>query len=554
MMCRSELCKAAPLFLFICWRPRYLITAPYQVIWTDYRSPNCCPPQPRPHRLEQLQCPVFSSYLLHSHSHSNPTWSMMQPKRKWAPIFPPQHHFAPRTPKRQKSNRTADGSISTMAAASSGSPLPAVDKGKDTDTDMDYEPVDYRDLKAWIAEQEALPQPAPLTEIQKEAIAKLRASLGGWPEPELGDTNWVGLLHRKYSCSDTHIYIYLYHKCMRHYLFFFFALVLGYRDAHQAGGAVVLFADEPAPQFKWVCHCTFRGTAASEPQQFPGPDGGLLAAADGSGGGALVAPSFARKKDAKQYAAKSCVEWLMAENRMPSDGLSVVFPKTKTAAVSSLPPPPPPHPPDPVSEGGALVTKDGDAIWAPAAITTATKKQKNKSAASPAAVAGNNGSNALMPDSPSPPPPPLASLDDDNTNDTIAAPLSPTPGQPPKKPAPTNTARSTAPTTIDVHDPSVPTEARVVEMCRRLGMAVPRYVVAQAEENATFFSARPNFGAADAVVLPDGLGVVRNIYSRRAAREAAAADVLAYLLRVERERVAEAEALIAELRAAVGVN
>ncbi|KAK3379416.1 hypothetical protein B0T24DRAFT_589986 [Lasiosphaeria ovina] len=405
-----------------------------------------------------------------------------------------------------------------MAAASPDSPLPVVDKGKDTDTDtdMDYEPVDYRDLKAWIAEQEALPQPAPLTEIQKKAIAELRASLGGRPEPELGDIDWVSLLYR-------------------------------YRDAYRAGGAVVLFADELAAQKKWVCRCTFRGTAASELQRFPGPDGGLLA--DVGGGGTLVAPSFARKKDAKRYAAKCCVEWLMAENRMPSDGLSVVFPKTKTPAVSSLLPPPPPQL-DPVSEGGVLVTKDGDAVSAPAAITTATKKQKNKSAASPAAVAGNNGSNALPPDSPSPPPP-LTSLDDGNTNDTIAAPPLPPPERPPKKPAPTNTTKSTAPKTIDVHDPSAPTEARVAEMCRRLGIGAPRYVV---EENATFFSARPDFAAADAIALPDGLGVVRKIYSRRAARAAAAADVLAYLLRVERERDAEAEALIAELSAAVGVD
>lgn len=52
------------------------------------------------------------------------------------------------------------------------------------------EPVDYRDLKAWIAEQEA--NPRPLSPIQLRAIADLRRSF----EPEIGDRDWVSLMNR----------------------------------------------------------------------------------------------------------------------------------------------------------------------------------------------------------------------------------------------------------------------------------------------------------------------------------------------------------------------
>jgi hypothetical protein len=52
------------------------------------------------------------------------------------------------------------------------------------------EPVDYRDLKAWIAEQEA--NPRPLSPIQKRAIADLRRSF----EPEIGNRDWVSLMNR----------------------------------------------------------------------------------------------------------------------------------------------------------------------------------------------------------------------------------------------------------------------------------------------------------------------------------------------------------------------
>lgn len=55
------------------------------------------------------------------------------------------------------------------------------------------EPVDYRDLKAWIEEQER--NPTPLSPLQQRAISDLRRSL----EPKLGDCDWVSLLNSNHS-------------------------------------------------------------------------------------------------------------------------------------------------------------------------------------------------------------------------------------------------------------------------------------------------------------------------------------------------------------------
>jgi hypothetical protein len=38
-------------------------------------------------------------------------------------------------------------------------------------------------------------------------------------------------------------------------------------------------------------------------------------------------PYFSRKKDAKQWAAKCCIDWLMTNSYMPTDGVNVEFPK-----------------------------------------------------------------------------------------------------------------------------------------------------------------------------------------------------------------------------------
>jgi len=58
------------------------------------------------------------------------------------------------------------------------------------------EPVDYRDLKAWIEEQEM--NPKPLSPLQQRAISDLRRSL----EPKLDDCDWVSLLNSNHSSQS----------------------------------------------------------------------------------------------------------------------------------------------------------------------------------------------------------------------------------------------------------------------------------------------------------------------------------------------------------------
>lgn len=60
------------------------------------------------------------------------------------------------------------------------------------------EPVSYLDLKAWIAQQEALPQPEPLTDIQKRAILDLKNSIVKTKHNfGLNEADWVSLLMSK---------------------------------------------------------------------------------------------------------------------------------------------------------------------------------------------------------------------------------------------------------------------------------------------------------------------------------------------------------------------
>jgi hypothetical protein len=70
----------------------------------------------------------------------------------------------------------------------------------------------------------------------------------------------------------------------------------GYRDAHQKSGCSVSFIDLSAPDNTWACRCQIQLSQDSKTLAFPvtyGPE----------------VQGFSRKKDAKQYAAKCCVEW-----------------------------------------------------------------------------------------------------------------------------------------------------------------------------------------------------------------------------------------------------
>ncbi|RYO74063.1 hypothetical protein DL764_010986 [Monosporascus ibericus] len=163
----------------------------------------------------------------------------------------------------------------------------------------------YTRLQEWILQQQDYEakhsQPAPLTAAQRKLLSELEVAVTPAPtEPQIGDTNWVGIL-------------------------------LEYRAAHQIypGDGGVEFSEEavavPGPSsspMRWRFQVRIEERMAAP---FPSADGD-----------SAEPPSFARKKDAKQFAARCAVEWLRANGHMPADG--VRFPKGGVAA--AVPPPP----------------------------------------------------------------------------------------------------------------------------------------------------------------------------------------------------------------------
>ncbi|KAI0105411.1 hypothetical protein GGR51DRAFT_519194 [Nemania sp. FL0031] len=143
----------------------------------------------------------------------------------------------------------------------------------------------YELIQTWIGRQQQAP--APLTDKLKSALVgleyALKAESVSLAEPELDNQNYVGLLQE-------------------------------YRAAYPFNGSIeVEFAErsfDPTGRgpLRWRCEVTV-GEAPGV--VFPPADANQ--------------PSFARKKDAKKFAAKCAIEWLRAKSYMPQDG--VRFPK-----------------------------------------------------------------------------------------------------------------------------------------------------------------------------------------------------------------------------------
>ncbi|KAG7290467.1 hypothetical protein NEMBOFW57_000469 [Staphylotrichum longicolle] len=326
------------------------------------------------------------------------------------------------------------------------------------------EPVDYRDLKAWIEEQER--NPTPLSPLQQRAISDLRRSL----EPKLGDCDWVSLLNR-------------------------------FRQAN--GSPLPAFTDEAVPDERWVNRCHFQLNPDAEPLIFPNPDAGFVTVDDK---GAPGAPSFGRKKDAKQYAAKCCIEWLMKGGYMPSDGVNVEFPKTKKP---------------------------------PRAQTTTTTIPTTLPAQAPSnnPTPNTNINTAPVPNQPSP----TTSSDDDAVRIThrvtglcrLLGLVVPQYKITPSSSSSPSTTTTSAPSSSK---PSA-TAAAAATATAAAAITTP---------NPQFFDGHADFGA-DRIKVPDGLGRVRNVYGRKNARDKVAEEVLAWLVAEEGRRMREVEGMMAEI-------
>ncbi|KAI5926611.1 hypothetical protein F4810DRAFT_707699 [Camillea tinctor] len=159
-------------------------------------------------------------------------------------------------------------------------------------TSMTVPASTYETVQKWIGRQ--LESNTAVTEAQRELLVNLEHSINPPPppraEPELDSVNWIE-----------------YRAALR----------------MPTGGSAVVFTESQVdPHSVGPSNWLAQVTIDEHPSPFPGPSGGLFE--DGT------QPSFARKKDAKKYAAKCAIEWLRANQYMPQDG--VKFPKVKQAA------------------------------------------------------------------------------------------------------------------------------------------------------------------------------------------------------------------------------
>ncbi|KAL7627018.1 hypothetical protein AAE478_003794 [Parahypoxylon ruwenzoriense] len=147
----------------------------------------------------------------------------------------------------------------------------------------------YQIIHNWIGRllehETAKPGTSSLTDAQRKLLEKLELTLplpmAPPPDPDIGDTNWVGMLHENRAAQ--------------------LRIPSGYCGMN--------FLETPAPSvrgvLRWYCHVRID----EHPEPFPGPAGGLFP--DGT------QPSFSRKKEAKQFAAKCAIEWLKAQKYIP---------------------------------------------------------------------------------------------------------------------------------------------------------------------------------------------------------------------------------------------
>lgn len=298
--------------------------------------------------------------------------------------------------------------------------------------------VNYQELKDWIAELEAYEattgKPAPLTPAQSKAIAELSRAAQG-PNPltvnvDIGDKDFFGVMNRKFRTSiltsqppqQTHAMT---------------NTPPDFVNTHRTQGTTVSYTDDCVlqPNQFFTSTLTLTLTPDATPVTFPSAStGGLINSS---------LPSYTRKKDARKYAAKCCVEWLVANNHL-------------------LPAP--------------AGSKEGGGYGF--IVPKLSKKRKV-----------------------------------DSDQESIDKQLEEEGGLSPMQ--------------------------RVIELCNRLGMSIPRYEMLQiGGEGGGLWSGYMDWGR-DQLDVPDKLGKVDKVFGKRACKEAMAEEALVFLRGLERKREGE---------------
>ncbi|GJC86530.1 hypothetical protein ColLi_09368 [Colletotrichum liriopes] len=358
--------------------------------------------------------------------------------------------------------------------------------------------VDWAALKSYVAEKERFEaehgHPAPLSETELSAIAVLLRPAPRL-EPEVGSNNWLGLLNhfqqvrsQKVTFSDVS------------------------REYPRLG---------KAPDLRWACTVTFASTG----DVFPQPGYGMEITNN------PVIPDFQRKQDAKQYAAKAACEWLIDNGQMLPSGDLPKYPKPFAPAasaaiafaspsVSVLPSkrPPPSSPPTETS-GFSSTTARKKKDTLPARTSSSLPPHiSNNSAAETSAHKVTN--------KPSPPAPASNPLSSPATTSTESTPSA-------------NAGALVAPRP---QEPSA--TQRVRELCTRLKYPVPHYKLTEDTTVAggDFWNGHADFS--NDLRVPDDLGTVHKVLTRKAAKDRMSEDILAWLLREQERRDRRARTLL----------
>ncbi|ORY70127.1 uncharacterized protein BCR38DRAFT_471499 [Pseudomassariella vexata] len=317
----------------------------------------------------------------------------------------------------------------------------------------------YTEISEWALQQRdheaAHGQPAPLSPAQRKALQDLHNAIRpSQIEPDIGGIDWVSLLHR-------------------------------YRNAYPDPNSGVIFKEEPvvpsAPP-RFTCSVQIKENSAP----FPGPGTGLINDA---------VPSFARKKDAKQYAAKCAIEWLKMKKFIPDNTEDMTFKKPKASSTNSNIP-------------TMTTTTPATSQQQPAA-----KKQRRI-----------------------PPTPPEARVMTQN-------PMGLGDGANGNKPF-SNGGELSALSLVE-------------QYCKKLGIQAPRYNLAE-QEIRGFWCGSPEFEVVDTQRLkfPPDMGHVKDILGKKHAKELMADEVLRHLQRVYDERQETIRRVLANLGAnsSIGQN
>lgn len=281
--------------------------------------------------------------------------------------------------------------------------------------------------------------------------------------------------------------------------------------------------------------------------------------------GANEAPTFARKKDAKQWAAKCAVEWLQSRNRNKHE-LSPASPrKEKQAKVQKIEPEAGHDNYRTTSPGDGLPGRSspgpssafvspapGHPVTIPAKPEQQEQEKRPDANAEPVAATQKTAQSPSKPNSgPTPPLSPSRMAGDDtpakgqskaNSSSWWAQGPTPTKGNPStptkRNPPPLNKSVS-SPATIDTSDldqETTPTR-RVDAICKKLGLPPPRYCIFPSTGENSGANLFNGFAAwPPEAAMPVRVAEVSEIYTKKGCKDLVAEKALAALKEIELDR------------------